>query len=225
MNRNYLPRVSFAGDTEELRPIHEALAQKAFALNEKTGRVIPVGNDPELAARERALGRFAYNPLSSRPGRIALDMPANKAKGYAALTFIHELMHAQDVEDLSRTGEAGSREAEILRQANLPPHSPAMSDFISAVQNSEHTKKIASDYLRQPEELTARAFTQYAVDKLNDPDLIRSFEQRARDNPDYFWPEGEFKEKITPRIEKVLEEKNLVPPNTAPSQGRSGASQ
>lgn len=239
-NRNYLPRVSFEADTEQFKSIYDQLVQKAFGLNPHPERVVPVLSSPEMLQLQGARGLY-FEAGQHYPGAIHVDT-TQQQKGYAALTFVHELMHAQDFEDLSRNRTMpGSIETDLAQRlaqqrGGQLASGDAMDRFLNTVKNSDHIKAIENrqlnarnrgdkeyfQYLQRPTEMTARAFTQYAVQKTNDPDLISAFRNQAQlGSIDRwgFWPHEEFNQKIAPAIEAVLREKNLLP-STAPAAGQ-----
>jgi len=190
----------------------------------------------KLEAYSEAMEQIAEYGTKSRP-TISIYEPegmskTNRMVGERQNTFTHESFHSFDYRD--RIGSQNSLRSSLSDALgkDLVPGSPTMLgepyvvaehqaalEFLEACAESESLKMLMTGpytdrfkvYASSPEELGARAFSQWFATRHGTPEMVADMLERTvtRHNG-YQWTPAEFEESIAPKLEALLRDWGII---------------
>lgn len=183
----------------------------------KGGHFAPLGENVRRPPRKRGetrdewLDRYRAKAEAAKGPKILVN---DRGDGTGLLSFLHEYGHRVDY-DADRGGmnfhSATARPGTELGDA--------FGSFLSAATDSDHFRESASratrsglgyaSYFRSPEEVWARAYSQWAAQKLGG-DASAALDAMLDRNPYYQWPRDHFEAEIAPQLEAVLRARGLT---------------
>ena len=213
---------------EELHGVPSGLREVRTAMGGKTsglgGKYGPQGIPPKRPSRRRYAGNpegwdravERYNEaVSDRTPTIRINTRQGRVDDQP-LSFAHEFGHHLDING-GRVSESRFIQASrsgVLHADPLDEDSPERR-FLAAVRGTDAYRDLARgstpvSYTRAPEELWARAYSQWVLSQ-SDDDVFRSGIKLWRDQaPGFQWADDEFAEKVAPYVEEVLESWGLI---------------
>jgi hypothetical protein len=153
--------------------------------------------------------RSRYDDWRNTPPREVITVHNRADDGTGAVSFLHEYGHRLDFAGQSKFYSAGT--AELGSDA-----SEAMLDLMSAMRDTptianaarQYKQPAFVQYFRDPTEMWARAYSQWAANQLGGPARDALVAQQ-RLYPGYQWPDEEF-DRISPLVERVLDTRGMM---------------
>jgi phage-related protein (TIGR01555 family) len=181
----------------------------------------------------RLLGESSQSNMTFRKFEINAKAVRNRGGNekdnelYMATVAIHEMGHAIDLLLLgknkkrftSATVEEGdslpslssrTEESEMSSLMNTLRDTRALKDIEAVGKRNSEAKQFA-DYLLDPREVFARAYTQYVVTKSGDKELLKPLYVKNQGAFGHgHWDEQEFNSKVLPEFDKLFSNKGLL---------------
>ena len=165
----------------------------------------------------------AYN-AAPRVSQITLNRRGTSWETEHPLTFAHELGHHLDFQGRASRMKAAARRLSAAGQMRGRTDLSAITDpeerLIAVCRETRAYESLSKSrdpewtaYARDPVELWARAYSQWAMESIGDPDTVAALRayQGKSDQVQYQWSDEEFDD-IAPLVEGVLTKWGLMEP-------------